>query len=283
MYNNSGLLSLGINQTQEQQKQERAHAKNLPRSRCLNSPGYCLNSPKNSSLDISTFYSAFNFDYSQHRRFIRSINRLNYLQYIGFDFGRSTAITLTISNDYINNKVAIRNARDRFQRFLRRRGIRYYVVAKELGALNDRLHYHVVVFNCPFLDMQQVDKIWRIGQDIKFQEIKNIRGAIYYIVSYLKKGINLQFSRAFFKERLLSNDVFYTVQYDKKTGLLSPHGVYGAYITKKDYNIFKGRIPSPTFNNYAFAWRIFNNPQFFNRYNVGFYSWALKYLSERLL
>ena len=206
---------------------------------------------KNSLLDISTFCVHFenknsikNFGYSAYRRYIKSINRINYLQYIDFDFGRSTAITFSINEDYIDDKKAIRNALCKVEKFLRRKGIKYYIVAKELGEKTNRLHYHYIVFNCPFINKDKITKIWGLGW-VWLQEVVNYKGGIVggvaYIVSYLKKGLNLQFSRAFFKEGILRNDVYYTVYYDKVFKRVFPHPIFGTYITKKDYRIFSGR------------------------------------------
>ena len=198
-----------------------------------------------SSLDISTFCAVKQKTYSQHRRFIKSINRLNYLQFAGFNFGRCTSITLTISEDFIKDKKSIRCALNRFEDMLRAKAIPYYIIVKELGDLHDRQHYHVILFNAPFLDMNEVDKIWRVGSDIRFKEIKNVRGGVYYITSYIKKGLNLQWSRGFFKAGLLRNDVFYLVKYDKATRQLFINNIWNApFITKKDYKIFKGRMTS---------------------------------------
>jgi hypothetical protein len=194
-----------------------------------------------SSLDLSTLCAVF----SQRRRFIKSISRLDYLQWIGFNFGRCSALTLTISNDYIGDKHAIRNALNRQEDMLRRYGVRYYVIAKELGELHNREHFHAILFNAPKLDLQELDKVWRIGQDIKIKEIKNPRGGVFYITSYVKKGLNLQWSRAFFKNGLLSNGVYYLVKYDKATRQLYINNIWNApFITKKDYDIFKGRMSS---------------------------------------
>ena len=197
-----------------------------------------------SSLDLPTFCAVKKKTYSQYRRFVKSRSRLNYLQFIGFDFGRCSALTLTISNDYIGDKKAIRNALNRQEDMLRRYGIDKYIIAKEEGELHRREHFHAILFNAPKLDLQELDKVWRIGQDIKIKEIKNPRGGVFYLTSYIKKGLGLQWSRGFFKEGLLRNDVYYTLDYDKTTGIITPDKVFGAYITKSDYFFFKSHIPS---------------------------------------
>lgn len=228
-----------------------------------------LFSLKNSSLDLSTLYGVSLkrcSDYSQYRRQVKSMSRLNYLQYIGFNFGRCSAIALTINKDYIDDKKSIILALNRFERYLRRQGIDKYIIAKEQGELHRREHFHAILFDASFIpvsyEMYQgyalehhlflparelrnnLDDIWRIGQDIRIKEIKNVRGGVFYICSYIKKGLNLQWSRGFFKESLLRNDVYYMLHYDKKTGFIVPDEVFGVYITKSDYNIFKSHIPS---------------------------------------
>ena len=225
-------------------------------SLCVNSV-YCAGSGidiKNSNLVISTFGVKTNNDYEDEyikkRRFIRSINRINYLQYINFDFGRSTAMTFTLNDEYINNEKLIRVRLRRVERYLDSLGVDYYIKGKEYGDLNNRLHYHIVAINCPYIYQDKINKVWGLSaRNVELQEIEDYKGGIVggvaYLVDYVKKGVNLQFSRAFFKEGLLRNDVYYTVYYDKATLKVVPHPVFGAYITKKDYKIFRGRLSVP--------------------------------------
>jgi hypothetical protein len=198
-----------------------------------------------SNLAISTLCAVKKNKYSQHRRFIKSINRLNYLQFTGFNFGRCTSLTLTISEDFIKDKKAIRNALNRVEDMLRAKAVPYYIIVKELGDLHDRQHYHVILCNAPYLDKFEVDKIWRIGTDVKLREIRNVRGGVYYITSYIKKGLNLQWSRGFFKSGYLSNSVYYLVKYDKATRELFINNVWNSpSVSKSDYQKFKGRMTS---------------------------------------
>ena len=241
--------------------------------------------------------------YSQHRRQVKSLNRLNYLRYIDFYFGNTVFLTLTVNDVYINDSVAIRNARDRVQRWLRRRGVKYYIIAKEYGALHGRLHYHLIIFQFPvkFETNQQArdykDKfiapIWRVG----FADLErsyNKLGGVFYVVSYTKKGVNLQFSRAFFKERWISNNVYYLVGYNKdtkKVGLYSPLSkIFGAYVSKFDYQVFTNRtVPADVFVLRAAAWRVYNSPpskdvqlrnyEVFN-FRLAQWRWAFDYLNH---
>jgi len=161
--------------------------------------------------------------FTKHRRLIRTIQRLNYLRYTNFSFGRCTAFACGISNDYINNPESIRVARQRFARYLRSKGVRYYVVAKERGSKNDRLHYHYIAFNSPFLDHSEVINAWGLGY-VYIQEVVNkktkepdIASAVFYLTRYLKKGLNFQFSRSWFKDGIIDNDVYYLIEFDKDT------------------------------------------------------------------
>jgi len=169
-------------------------------------------------------------EYVKHRRFVRSINRLNYLKFIDFNFGRCTALTATISDAFIDDKRAIDNARLQLVRYLKSQGVRYYIVAKEYGDKTNRLHYHYVLFGAPYLEQSDVVNSWGIGF-VYMQEVKNdlkdefnlqgiqdnnvADGAVFYLSHYLKKGVNLQFSRSWFKDGILRNDVYYLLQYDK--------------------------------------------------------------------
>jgi hypothetical protein len=188
----------------------------------------------------------------KHRRFIRSIGRLNYLKYTKFYFGRCTALTATINDDYIDNPEAIRVARQRLVRYLKEQGVKYYIVAKELGSQTNRLHYHYVIINAPKLNHEEVINAWGIGY-VYLQELKNNRieeelsiedvpkpdnvadGAIFYISKYLKKGLNLQFSRSWFRDGILRNDVYYLVEYDKTTNQVKLNDFSRKYFDNKPY------------------------------------------------
>jgi hypothetical protein len=94
-----------------------------------------------------------------------------------------------------------------------------------------------------------LDDIWRIGKDIKINEIKNINGGVYYLTSYIKKGLRLQWSREFFKKKIIRNDVFYLVKYNKLTKKVYIDNIFDApFISKMDYKIFKNRIPASIFD-----------------------------------
>ena len=255
------------------------------------------------SLTTSSPSTQAGGSYSQHRRQVKSLNRLNYLQYTHFDFGSTVFLTLTISDTYVNDKRAIYNAKKRLQRWLRRRGIKYYIIAKEYGALHGRLHYHLVIFQFPvkFETNQQardyknefIVPVWRIGF-CDLERSYNKLGGVFYVVSYAKKGVNLQFSRAFFKERLLSNNVYYLLGYNKdtkKVGLYSPLSkIFGAYVSKFDYEVFTNRtIPAPVFVLRASAWCVYNSPpsqalrvrnyKIFN-FRLAQWRWAFDYLNH---
>jgi hypothetical protein len=193
-------------------------------------------------LDLSTLCFDKVKNYSQFRRYVKSISRLNYLQFANFDFDRSTFLTLTINDDFIDDEKSIRYALNRVECYFRRKGIVYYIIVKELGTKTNRLHYHAILFNVSYLLIKVLRRFWRIG-NIKIQEAKNSRGGVYYLVSYIKKGLNCQWSRGFFKNEILSNDVFYLVKYDKSTKQVYIDNIFNSpYVSKKDYKIFKGRL-----------------------------------------
>jgi len=259
-------------------------------SLCVNSV-YCAGSGidiKNSNLVISTFDGQFkkidiDYEYSKHRRLVKCLTRLNYLQWIGFDFGRCTAITLTIEDKYILNDKLIEQRLQNVERYLKKIGVVYYIKGKEYGDLNNRLHYHMVAINCPYILQDKINKVWGLStRNVELQEIKDYKGGIVggvaYLVSYVKKGVNLQFSRAFFKEGILRNDVYYMVRYDKATLKVVSHPVFGTYITKKDYKIFRGRLSAPELALFEwFNWRD-RNKDFY--YYQRLYSEVLKTTSK---
>jgi len=216
---------------------------------------------------------------TKHRRFIRSIGRLNYLKYIGFHFGRCTALTATISDEFINDKRAIDNARLQLVRYLKEQGIRYYIVAKELGSQTNRLHYHYVIINAPKLSHEEVINSWGIGY-VYLQELKNKKieeelsiedtpkpdnvadGAIFYISKYLKKGLNLQFSRSWFKDGILRNDVYYLVEYDKTTNQVKLNDFSKKYFNNKTF------VTKNEFRSFFAHYDIEDTKRVMNNYNA---------------
>jgi hypothetical protein len=218
--------------------------------------------------------------FTKHRRFIRSIGRLNYLKYINFYFGRCTALTATISDDYINDKRAIDNARLQLVRYLKDKGIKYYIVAKELGSENNRIHYHYVLINAPKLNHEEVINSWGIGY-VYLQELKNKKieeelsiedtpnpndnvadGAIFYISKYLKKGLNLQFSRSWFKDGILRNDVYYLVEYDKTTNKVKLNDFSKKYFNNKVF------VTKNEFRSFFAHYDIEDTKRVINNYNA---------------
>jgi len=219
--------------------------------------------------------------FTKHRRFIRSIGRLNYLKYTGFYFGRCTALTATISDDYINDKRAIDNARLQLVRYLKQQGVRYYIVAKELGEQTNRLHYHYVLIDSPKLEHSDVINSWGIGY-VYLQELKNKKieeeldiedtpkpnddnvadGAIFYISKYLKKGLNLQFSRSWFKDGILRNDVYYLVEYDKATNQVRLNDFSKKYFNNKAF------VTKNEFASFFAHYNIEDTKRVINNYNA---------------
>lgn len=112
---------------------------------------------------------------------------------LSFNFGRSTFLTLTISDDYIDDDKAIKFFRSRLERYLLAQGISFYIII-ELGDLTHRLHYHLILFNAPYFIIEELCKVWHIG-NVKIQEVKNTNGTIYYLAYYIKKGLNMNFYR----------------------------------------------------------------------------------------
>jgi len=216
--------------------------------------------------------------FTKHRRFIRSIGRLNYLKYINFYFGRCSALTATISDDFINDKRAIDNARLQLVRYLKKQGIKYYIVAKELGSQTNRLHYHYVIINAPKLNHEEVINAWGIGY-VYLQELKNKKieeelsiedepnpnvadGAIFYISKYLKKGLNLQFSRSWFRDGILRNDVYYLVEYDKATNKVKLNDFSKKYFNNKAF------VTKNEFRSFFAHYDVEDTKRVMNNYNA---------------
>jgi hypothetical protein len=174
---------------------------------------------------------------AEHRRFIVAINRLLYLKYVGFDFSnkRTSFITLSLSNLYVGDVKRIHLAKEKVFRLLQRWGCDKYVIAKELGALRGRLHFHIIAFNCPFipasydiylkyskrrgLDLSErklrnnLKDVWRLGRSGIEQGYGAENSALFYLIKYAKKGLRLQWSTGFNAVMPLVGFI-YNVQYN---------------------------------------------------------------------
>lgn len=140
-------------------------------------------------------------------RTIKHYTRLNLLKLKGFDFSNSSFLTLTIANSGIaSNMKKVHNAKSKLIKHLKRKGLRYYVSVSEYQE-RGVLHYHLILFNVPYLDIDKdIKRFWRLGF-VKINMIKsyNKDGAFYYLLSYISKKKNqkhlrLVWSRSFQKD-----------------------------------------------------------------------------------
>lgn len=177
---------------------------------------------------------------AEHRRFIVAINRLLYLRYFNYDFSNkhTSFITLSLSNLYVGDPRRIKLAKQKVFRLLKRWGCTQYVVAKELGALNGRLHFHIVAFQCPFIPANykiyakysarknlnlserklrnNLQDVWGLGRSQVRQGYGRENSAVFYLIKYAKKGLRLQWCSGFNVIMPLVGYI-YNVQYDRKS------------------------------------------------------------------
>lgn len=208
--------------------------------------------------------------YTLYRRYIVAINRLLYLKYVGFNFSnkKTSFIMLSISSQYYNDKKAILLSKMRVFRLLKRWGCDKYVIAKELGALKGRLHFHIVAFNCPFvpatydiylkyakrkgLELSErklrdnLENVWRIGGTHIEQGYGVENSALFYLIRYAKKGLRLQWSTGFNSVMPLVGFI-YNVQYNYQTKEVEKR--FADY----DVLIEKGGEPYKRFRDFCFS------------------------------
>lgn len=201
---------------------------------------------------------------AEHRRFVVAINRLLYLKYFDFDFSnkRTSFITLSLSNLYVGGPKRIHLAKEKVFRLLKRWGCDKYVVAKELGALNGRLHFHIVAFQCPFIPATykiyakysarrnlnlserklrgNLQDTWGLGGTDIEQGYGAENSAVFYLIKYAKKGLRLQWSTGFNAVMPLVGFI-YNVRYDRESGRV-----------KKRFDDYDVLIPKEGFAYQAF-------------------------------
>jgi len=116
-----------------------------------------------------------------HLRALIIGNMYHYLQY------KPVFLTLT----FTENIQSLEKANYKFRQFIKRFDyklgykLRYVSVPEfqERGAV----HYHLIIFNIPFIKGQDIEKIWAYGKtDIKL--VNRGTGAFNYIVKYLNKS-----------------------------------------------------------------------------------------------
>lgn len=149
-------------------------------------------------------FTAF-FNFSSRVRYLKHYTRLNILYQKGFDFKNSSFLTLTVKDVYkSSNSQDFHKAKSRLLIFLKRKyNLRYFVSVSEFTQ-RGVLHYHLILFNVPYIPQQEVQKHWKLG----FVKINLIRqnnelGAFYYVLSYIsqikkhQKHLRLVWSRSF--------------------------------------------------------------------------------------
>lgn len=117
------------------------------------------------------------------KQFYLHLNRLNYLKYVkDFQFGRSSVLTLT-SESY--KRISdFHKAKTRLMLWLKRRyGLQYYVSVSEYQK-RSVIHYHIILFNVPYIPKVDIEKEWGLGW-VWIKEIDNLDGAMYYLLKYL--------------------------------------------------------------------------------------------------
>ena len=101
----------------------------------------------------------------------------------GVDF-----ITLTQSG--MKDRAQLKRARNRFLIYLKRHyGVKYYIIKSEQQQRGS-WHYHLIVFDIPYLtqeEMAKLTQIWKEGINVKFEQAKDLDHVLFYLISYINK------------------------------------------------------------------------------------------------
>lgn len=83
----------------------------------------------------------------------------------------------------------------RLRKYTGNKNIRY-VRTVELGSVRQRLHFHVIFFNLPFIPQNKIEELWRKGF-VKPKELKGIDG-IKYVCKYISKpSVSAEWKKTF--------------------------------------------------------------------------------------
>lgn len=100
-------------------------------------------------------------------------------------------LTLTFGNDRHYTDKDIEQAHYYFKKFKQRLSYRlgkkiYYIGTHELTK-KGRIHYHLILFNCPYIKKHELAKMW--GYHIKINRTQYDLRAVNYITKYIQKEL----------------------------------------------------------------------------------------------
>lgn len=99
---------------------------------------------------------------------------------------RSSFLTLTFDeknySDWETNKLRIAS----FLKNFRRMGLNQYFWVAEFGTETKRAHFHIVLFNCPYIKRQKIRKWWKFGNSW-IEECRSFGRLSYYLSKYVSK------------------------------------------------------------------------------------------------
>jgi hypothetical protein len=111
-------------------------------------------------------------------------------------------------------------------------------------------------------------------QELKGENDSVVDGAVFYVSSYLKKGLDLRFSRSWFNDGILRDDVYYLVEYDKDKKVVRLNDYSIKYFDKKPF------VTKKEFQSKFVGYNVEAVQKLIKIYNLSYFSSFLYYQSK---
>lgn len=155
--------------------------------------------------------------YKKVKRAFRRVNILEYIGAFGKIFGRGVSF-LTLTQRGLKSSRELKRSRMRLMDYLKREyGLRYYITASEFQERGS-IHYHIILFDVPYMDKEEIEKVWGEGWAWITRASSEI-DAIRYLVKYVKKGLRLSWSYTFKEFVSFRNNFTSLVRYFNSNGV----------------------------------------------------------------
>lgn len=178
---------------------------------------------------------------------------------------RTKFLTLTYSPEYDFKIENLKESNKEFKKFIgrlnyylnknqkdnKKRTIKYIATHEiqdgkrnKSGVGTNRLHYHVILFNCPFISNEKIASLWNMGF-IKINSLRNVedRFIAIYCSKYLTKDIEnkANYSKAILSSKNLKRPEPYRVYYDTgfKKNETADLKKLGKFMYDKECSVFK--------------------------------------------
>lgn len=145
---------------------------------------------------------------------------------------RTKFLTLTFNGEHDFKIEDLKEANKEFKKFIgrlnyylnknqkdnKKRTIKYIATHEIQKKNTQRIHYHVILFNCPYLPAEKLAETWNMGF-LKINSLRNVedRFCALYVAKYIGKDISSKskYSKAILSSKNLKRPEPYRICYDR--------------------------------------------------------------------